>query len=89
MWVDEIVEETRRAREEYAARFDYDIAAIVADAREKEKQSERPVVSLPQSRRVENRWQRLLRQPGRIDQVVRLWPGSILTASTGICTITR
>ena len=47
MWLDDIVEETRRAREEYAARFDYDIAAIAADAREKGKQSDRPVVSLP------------------------------------------
>jgi hypothetical protein len=42
---DEIVEETRKAREEYAARFGYDIAAIVADVKEKEKQGERPVVS--------------------------------------------
>lgn len=47
MWVDEIVEETRKAREEYAAKFEYDIEAIVADIKEKEKQSERPVVSLP------------------------------------------
>ena len=47
MWVDEIVQETRKARDEYAARFDYDIAAIVADAKEKEKQDERPVISLP------------------------------------------
>jgi glycerol-3-phosphate cytidylyltransferase-like family protein len=47
MWVDEIVEETRKVREEYAAKFEYDIAAIVADVKEKEKQSKRPVVSLP------------------------------------------
>lgn len=47
MWVDEIVEETRKAREEYAAKFGYDIAAIVADVKEKEKLSERTVVSLP------------------------------------------
>lgn len=47
MWVDEIVEETRKARDEYAAQFEYDIAAIVADVKEKEKHSERPVVSLP------------------------------------------
>jgi glycerol-3-phosphate cytidylyltransferase-like family protein len=45
MWVDEIVEETRKARAEYAAEFDYDIAAIVADVKEKEKHSEQPVVS--------------------------------------------
>ncbi len=47
MWVDEIVEETRKAREEYAAKFEYDIEAIVADVLEKEKQSEHPVISLP------------------------------------------
>ncbi len=47
MWVDEIVEETRKAREEYAAKFEYDIAAIVADVKEKEEQSARLVVSLP------------------------------------------
>ncbi len=45
MWVDEIVEETRKARDEYAAEFAYDIAAIVADVKEQEQQSERPVVS--------------------------------------------
>lgn len=47
MWVDTIVEETRKAREEYAAKFEYDIAAIVADVKEKEKQSEGSVVGLP------------------------------------------
>ena len=52
MWVDEIVEETRKAREEYAAKFEYDIAAIVADVKEKEKQSERPMVSLPRKQPV-------------------------------------
>ena len=46
MWVDTIVEETRKAREEYAAKFEYDIEAIVADVKEKEKQSNRAVVSL-------------------------------------------
>ncbi len=52
MWVDEIVEETRKAREEYAAKFGYDIAAIVADVKEKEKQSERTVISLPRKQPV-------------------------------------
>lgn len=46
MWVDEIVEETRKAREEYAAKFGYDIAAIVADVKKNERLGERPVVSL-------------------------------------------
>jgi hypothetical protein len=45
MGVDEIVEETRKARDEYAAKFNYDISAIVADVKEKEKHSERPVVT--------------------------------------------
>jgi hypothetical protein len=47
MWVGEIVEETRKARAKYAAEFEYDIAAIVADVKEKEKHSERAVVSRP------------------------------------------
>lgn len=47
MWMDEIVEETRKAREEYAARFDYEVAAIVADVKEQEKQREPSVVTLP------------------------------------------
>ncbi len=47
MWVDEIVEETRTVRAEYAAEFEYDIAAIVADVKEKEKHSGRSVVTRP------------------------------------------
>ena len=45
MKADEIVEETRKAREEYAAKFGYDIAAIVADIKEKEKKGEQALVS--------------------------------------------
>ncbi len=45
MWMDEIVEQTRKAREEYAAKFGYDLEAIIADL--KEKQNERHTVSLP------------------------------------------
>jgi polyhydroxyalkanoate synthesis regulator phasin len=52
MWTDEIIEQTRKAREEYGAKFEYDIEAIVADIKEKEKQSERPVVSLPRKQPV-------------------------------------
>ena len=47
MWSDTIVEETRKAREEYAAKFNYDLEAIYRDLKEKEEQSEREVVSLP------------------------------------------
>jgi hypothetical protein len=44
-WRDEIVEEVRRIREEHAARFNYDIAAIVADARRRQQEGGRKVVS--------------------------------------------
>jgi hypothetical protein len=47
MWRDTIVDETRKAREEYAARFNYDLEAIYRDLKEKEEKSEREVVSLP------------------------------------------
>ena len=47
MWNDEIVEETRKARDEYAARFNYDLAAIYKDLKEQQKRSEHKVISLP------------------------------------------
>jgi transposase len=47
MWKDEIVEEVRKERNEYAAKFDYDLNAIYKDIKEQEKQSLRKVVSLP------------------------------------------
>ena len=50
MWRDPIVEEVRRWREEYAARFNYDITAICREARERQKTSERKIVSLPAKR---------------------------------------
>jgi hypothetical protein len=49
MWTDPIVEETRKVREEHAARFDFDLEAIYRDLKEQEKlekQSGREVVSL-------------------------------------------
>lgn len=46
MWRDSLVDETRKAREEYAAKFNYDLVAIYRDLKEKENQSEREVVSL-------------------------------------------
>lgn len=46
MWRDTIVDETRKAREEYAAKFNYDLEAIYRDLKEREDQSEREVVSL-------------------------------------------
>ena len=46
MWEDEIVKEVRKVRDEYAARFDYDLEAIYRDIKEQEKRSHRKVVSL-------------------------------------------
>jgi hypothetical protein len=50
MWRDPIVEEVRRLREEYAARFNHDLKAICRDLREREKASGRKVVSLAAKR---------------------------------------
>ncbi len=47
MWKDEIVEEVRKVRDEYAAKFNYDLDAIYKDIKEQEKQSRRKIVSLP------------------------------------------
>ena len=50
MWQDPIVEEIRRYRQEYAARFNYDIKAICRGVRERQEKSGRKVVSLPPKR---------------------------------------
>lgn len=42
---DPIVEEVRRVRDEYAARFDYDLDAIYRDLKEQEKRSGRTFVN--------------------------------------------
>jgi hypothetical protein len=47
MWHDPIVEEVRRVREEYAARFGYDLQAIHRDLKQREQASGRKIVSLP------------------------------------------
>ena len=47
MWIDSIVEETRKARAEHAAKFNYDLEAIYRDLKEQEEMSGRKVVSLP------------------------------------------
>lgn len=46
MSTDPIVTEVRRARDTLAAKFDYDLTAIVRDARRRQKQSKRKIVSL-------------------------------------------
>jgi len=47
IWSDPIVEEVRRVRDAYAARFNYDLRAIFKDLKEQEKQSGRKVVPVP------------------------------------------
>jgi ribosomal protein L14 len=42
---DQIICEVRQARERQAAKFGYDLKAIVADARKRQKRSGRKVVS--------------------------------------------
>ncbi len=44
-WSDPIVDEVRRVRDAYAARFNYDLRAIVRDLKEQEKLSGRKLVS--------------------------------------------
>lgn len=44
-WSDPIVDEVRRVREAYAARFNYDLRAIYRDLKEQEKSSGRTFVS--------------------------------------------
>lgn len=47
-WEDPIVAEVRKARDDYAKQFDYDLDAIYRDLKEKERHSERQVVSFLQ-----------------------------------------
>ncbi len=53
MWKDEIVSQVRQVREEYAARFNYDIAAMVRDAQARQFDSGHEVVTLPLKRPLE------------------------------------
>ena len=47
MWNDEIVEETRQARDQYAAKFNHDLEAIYRDLKKQEEQSPENFVSQP------------------------------------------
>jgi len=49
-WRDPIVEEIRRIRQEHAARFNYDLRAIVEDLRKRQHEGGYRVVSLPPRR---------------------------------------
>ena len=44
-WSDPIVDEVRRARDAYAARFNYDLRAIYRDLKAQEQRSGRKIVS--------------------------------------------
>jgi hypothetical protein len=50
MWKDPVVEEIRGYREEYAARFNFDLKAICRDLRESQQKHTQRVVSLPPKR---------------------------------------
>lgn len=47
---DPIVEEVRKARDEYAKKFGYDLDAICQDLQEKQQQPDRKIVSFPPKR---------------------------------------
>jgi hypothetical protein len=47
MWNDEIVEEVRKVRLEYSAKFNHDLEAIFRDVKQQEEESDREVVSRP------------------------------------------
>lgn len=50
MWTDPIVAETRKAREEHAAKFNYDLQAIYRDLKQREQRNKSKVVSLSPKR---------------------------------------
>ncbi len=45
MWKDPIVKQVRRVREEHAAKFNFDIKAIIEDARKRQVTSKHKVTS--------------------------------------------
>lgn len=51
MWRDPIVEEIHRYRQEYAARFNYDLDAMCDDLESRQGKDGRRVVTLPPKRR--------------------------------------
>ncbi len=55
MWKDPIVEAVRKARQEHAAKFGYDLKAIYDDLKATEKLGSRKVVSLPPKRLTKKR----------------------------------
>ena len=51
MWTDPIVEEIRRERKAYAAKFNYDLEAIYQDIKRQEQESGHEIATLPSKRR--------------------------------------
>ncbi|MBI5215189.1 MAG: hypothetical protein HY960_05505 [Ignavibacteriae bacterium] len=51
MFKDPIVEEVRAIREKLSAKFNFDIDAILADAKKREKKSGRKVVSFAKTKK--------------------------------------
>lgn len=47
---DELVEEVRKARQEQAAQWDFDLKTILADARQRQEESSHQVVSFAPKR---------------------------------------
>ncbi|NQT71807.1 MAG: hypothetical protein HQ553_03430 [Chloroflexi bacterium] len=47
MWQDPIVDEVRKARDEYAKQLNYDLRAIYQDIKEQETKAGRKTVSFP------------------------------------------
>jgi hypothetical protein len=45
-WKDEIVEEVRNAKDNYAARFDYDLGRMFEDLQKKEQENPAPRANL-------------------------------------------
>ena len=60
MWKDPIIEETRRMKDEYASKFNYNLQAVYQDLKELEKQ-------LPEARliRTEKEIHELTNRPGK------------------------
>ena len=58
MWKDPIVEETRRMKNEYASKFNYDLQAIYQDLKELEKQlpEDRLIPTQPTIERIEQEY---------------------------------
>ncbi len=50
MYTDPIIEGIRKFRDEYAARFNYDVKAMLADIRRRQKESGRKTLARPPKR---------------------------------------